>query len=103
MGVLLTQEFEIMRGKIDEHEPTARPQDAAGLGERSFGIVQEVQHLVDDSGIGAIVGKGQIMDIGKPHIAMAEPGLVEADTRAFEHFPVRVDPDKPPGVLGGKL
>jgi hypothetical protein len=62
-----------------------------------------MEHLMDDGGIRAMFREGQIIDIGKPDTTMAEASPIEADTRAFEHFPVRVDSNRPPRAIGGKL
>ena len=45
--MLVTQEFEAMRGEIDQHQRTLWPQDPRRLGNHRRLLIGVVQHLVD--------------------------------------------------------
>ena len=51
MGMLLAQEFELVRREIDHQQPAARAQHARRLADRAGAVVEEVQHLVDDDDV----------------------------------------------------
>ena len=70
MGVLLAQEFEIVRREIDHQQPAARPQHARGLGDRARAVVEKVQHLMDDDDVERILRQREVVDVALAHAAM---------------------------------
>ena len=63
MGGLLAQEFELMRREVDHQQPAARLEQPRGFGDRGCRVVEEVQHLMQDHGIGRAVGKRHVVEI----------------------------------------
>ena len=55
---MLAQEFKLVGREVD-HQKLAASR-AARFGNRSGRIVEEVQHLVQDDGIGGAVGSGTL-------------------------------------------
>ena len=51
MGVLVAQEFEIVRREIDDQQASARPQQARRLADGAGAVVEEVQHLMDNDDV----------------------------------------------------
>ena len=92
MGVIFAEELQIMSREIDDHDTAAGAQYANGFSKGGFRIVEEVQHLMDDYGIGAGFGKGQVVDVGKPDAAIGKACIIEADAGASQHLAVRVRP-----------
>ena len=70
MRELVAQEFLVMGGEIDHQEPPARPQRPRGFGERARGIVEEVQHLVDDDEV-----IGVALDRRRVDVALAQGNI----------------------------
>src|SRR5258708_36501120 len=63
MGVLLAQEFEVVRREIDHHQPALRPQHARRLADRARAVVEEVEHLMDDDDVKGIARQRKIVDV----------------------------------------
>ena len=72
MGVLVAQEFEIVRREIDDQQPPAGPQHARRLADGAGAVVEEVQHLMDDDDVEGIARQGEIVDVAMAHAAMLE-------------------------------
>ena len=70
MGVLVAQEFEVVRREIDHQQPAARPQHARRLADRARAVVEEVQHLVDDDDVEGVARQREIVDVALAHAAM---------------------------------
>ena len=91
MGVLVAQEFEIVRREIDHQQPAAGPQHARRLLDRARAVVEEVQHLVDDDGVEGILRQREVVDVALPHAAMLEPGAVEPRARERQHVERQIE------------
>ena len=57
MGVLLAQEFQLVRREVDDQQPAARAQHARRLADGARAVVEEVQHLMHDDDVEGIVGR----------------------------------------------
>ena len=98
MGMLLRKNSRLWGAKSTR--PSALPVAArARPRERRLRIVQEVQHLMNEDGAGAVLRKRQIINVGEADAAIVKLRIVEADARAFQHFAVGVDPDEPPRAV----
>ena len=85
MGMLLAQEFEIVRREIDDQEPAAGPQHARRLGNRPRAVVEEVQDLMDDDDVERIARQRQIVNVAVADAAMLEPGAIEPGAGERQH------------------
>ena len=72
MGGLLAQEFELMRREIDHEQPAARLEQPCGFRDRGSRVVEEVQHLMQDHGIGGAIGKRHIVEIAVARLGVGE-------------------------------
>ena len=54
MGMLVAQEFEIVRREVDHQQPAGRAQHARRFADRARAVVEEVQHLMDDDDVEGI-------------------------------------------------
>ena len=97
MRELLAQKFLAVRGEIDDQQPPARPQRARRLAQRARGIVEEVQHLMDDDEIVGVALDRRRIDVALPQQRVAQPALVDARAGEREHRRALVDAD---GALG---
>ncbi|MNY80397.1 hypothetical protein D3C86_2214150 [compost metagenome] len=68
--MLAAQEFEVMRGKINDDHLAAGLEQASRLPQHSARIVEIVQHLVDDHDIGWTNGRVERRDIAQPHLGV---------------------------------
>ena len=91
MGVLLAQEFQIVRREIDHQQPPLRAQRARGFGDRTRPIIEEVQHLMDHDDIEGILRHRQFVNIALPHAAMLQPDALQPRARQREHVERHVD------------
>ena len=91
MGVLVAQEFEIVRREVDHQQPPAGPQHARRLVDRARAVVEEVQHLVDDDDVERILRQREIVDVALPDAAMAQAGAVEPRARERQHVERQVE------------
>src|SRR6202042_1910920 len=89
---LVTQEFQIVGGEVDDQEATARTQYACGLAQRAGAVVEEVQHLVNDHDIEAAGRERQIVDVAMTHSTVLQSGTVEAGAGKREHIERQVEP-----------
>ena len=86
MGMLVAQEFEIMRREVDHQQPAARAQHPGRLADRAAAVVEEVQHLVDDDdveGIRAAPTRSKMSPWRTLQFLM--PGVVEPAAREGQH------------------
>ena len=74
MRVFGAEEFEIVRREIDDQHFAARFQRASSLRDGAAGIVEIVQHLVDDDEVGAAGGPVEIGDIAEADLRMRNVG-----------------------------
>ena len=93
MGVLLAQEFELVRGEVDHQQPPARPQQARRFPNGAPAILQEVQHLMDDHHVEGVAAERKIVDVALPDAAMLEACALKIGAGDAEHFGIEVDPD----------
>ena len=91
MGMLVAQEFEIVRREVDHQQPAAGPQHARRLADRARAVVEEVQHLMDDDDVEGILRQREIVDVALPHAAMAQAGAVEPRARQRQHVERHVE------------
>ena len=94
MGVFFAQEFESMRGEVDDDEDAVRPQHPRGFGDRRGGPVGIMQDLMDDDRIERGVGKRQLIHVAEPNDAVVKPGPFEIDAGHGEHLARLVDPQR---------
>ena len=73
MRGLLAQEFELMRREVDHEQPAARLEQPCGFRDRGSRVVEEVQHLMQDHGIGGAVGKRHIVEIAVTRLRVGSP------------------------------
>ena len=76
MGVLVAQEFEVVRREIDDEQTPAGPQHARRLADGAGAVVEEVQDLMDDDDVEGIARHREIVDVAVAHAAMLETGAV---------------------------
>ena len=100
MGVLLAQEFEIVRREIDDQKPSARPQHARRLADGARAVVEEVQHLMDDDDVEGIARQSQIVDVAVAHAAMLEAGAIEPLARQRQHVERQIEAKSALDVVG---
>ena len=85
MGMLVAQEFEIVRREIDHQEAAARPQHARRLAQRAGAVVEEVQHLVNDDHVKSVAWQRQIVDIAVTHGAVFQSGTIQPGACKCQH------------------
>ena len=100
MGVLLAQEFEIMRREVDDQKPAARAQHARRLADGARAVVEEVQHLMDDDDVEGIARQSQIVDVAVAHAAMFQAGAVEPGPRQRQHVERQIKPEPALDIAG---
>ena len=93
MGVLLAQEFEIVRREIDDQQPAARPQHARGFADGAGAVVEEVEHLMDDDDVEGIARQRQVVDVAVAHAAMLEAGAIEPRAGERQHVERQIEAD----------
>ena len=91
MGVLLAQEFQIVRREIDHQQPAAGPQHARRLADGARAVVEEVQHLMDDDDVEGVLRQREIVDVALAHAAMAQARAVEPRARQRQHVERQID------------
>ena len=101
MGMLLAQEFEIVRREVDDQKPSAGPQYARGLADGARAVVEEVQHLVDDDDVEGIARQSEIVDVAVAHAAMFEARAIEPRPRQRQHVERQIKPE-PALDIGGE-
>ena len=100
MGVLVAQEFEIVRREIDDQEAPTRPQHPRRLADGARAVVEEVQHLMDDDDVERVARQRQIVDVALPHAAMFQPGAVEPLARQRQHVERQIEPESALDIAG---
>ena len=70
MGVNAAQFFDIVRGKIHHQQTTLWGQNSCGFGDRPFGMLGIVQHLVEQDGIKAAIGERKGVEIAEHNFSM---------------------------------
>ncbi len=73
MREMLAQRLLFVGGEIDDQQPPAGTQQPRGFGERAAGIVEEMQHLMDDDEIigAALHRRGVDVALAQLHVAQA--------------------------------
>ena len=92
MRRLLAQEFELMRREVHHQQFAAGLEQTRGFGDRGGRIVEEVQHLVQDDGVGGAVGKRDVVKIAVAGLRMCEPGALELHARIASMSRLRSKP-----------
>ncbi len=100
MGVLLAQEFEIVRREIDDQKPAARAQHARRLAHGARAVVEEVQHLMDDDDVEGIARQSEIVDVALAHAAMLQAGAVEPRARQRQHVERQIEAEAALDIAG---
>jgi hypothetical protein len=93
MGGGLAQEFELMGREIDHRQAAVRPEHAGGLDERTLGVVEIMQHLMDRDEIGKAGGVGQGVEVALTDLDMAQPAGLDIGAGNAEHLAALVDAD----------
>ena len=70
------KKFLLVGGEIDDQQASARPQRARRLAQRARGIVEEVQHLMDDDEV-----VGVALDRRRVNVALAQQHVAQARLR----------------------
>ncbi len=91
VGVLLAQEFQVVRREIDHQQPAARRQHTRCLADRARAVVEEVQHLMDDDDVERACRHREIVDVALAHAAMAQARTLDARARQQQHVERKVD------------
>ena len=86
MGVLVAQEFKIVRREIDDQEAPTRPQHTRRLADGARAVVEEVQHLMDDDDVERIARQSEVVDVGVADAAILQAGAVEAGAGERQHI-----------------
>ena len=94
MGVLVAQEFERVRRKIDDHQNPARPQHPGRLGDRRGRPVGIMQDLMNHDRVEGRVGQRQLVHVVAADPPVCEPGPFEIDPRDRQHFARLVDAER---------
>ncbi len=93
MRVLLAQIFFRMRREIDDDQASRRFQRARRLAQRARGIVEIVQHLMQDRQIAGIALDRQRIDVALPQLRIAHARAVEIGARDRQHGRRQIDAD----------
>ena len=93
MGEVGPEEFLVMGVEVDDRDPPAGRERAGGLLQRPGGIVEEVQHLMDDDEVVAVALDRRGVDVALAQLDVAEAGLVDAAPGEREHRRALVDAD----------
>ena len=91
MSVLVAQEFERVRRKIDDDQTAARPQHPRRLGNGGGRPIGIMQHLMDDDRIERRIGERQLVHVPKPDDAVRQTGPLDIDARDREHLARLID------------
>ena len=88
MGIILAQEFQVMRREIGDQQPPARRHHAGGFRDGGPRIVQIMQHLMKQHGIEHIrlARERQAIGVGQPHLRMVEIVAQQPVARDRQHF-----------------
>ena len=95
MGLRLAQEFEAVRREIDHEKPPAGRDEAGRLADRARGIVEVVQHLMDDDEVEGVARERRRVDVALPQLDAGEAGLLEIGAGDREHGVACIEPDGP--------
>ena len=93
MGVLLAQEFQIVRSEINDQQAAARPQHARGFANGAGAVVEEVEHLMNNDDVEGIARQRQVVDIAVTHAAMFEAGAIEPLAGERQHVERQIEAD----------
>ena len=100
MGVLLAQKFEIVRREIDDQQPAAGPQHAHRFADGARGVVEKVQHLVNDDDVERIARQREIVDVALPHAAIFQAGAVEPRAGQRQHVERKIEAEAALDIAG---
>ena len=103
MGVLLAQEFEVVRREIDDQQPAARPQHPRRLADGARAVVEEVQHLMNDDDVERIARQRQVVDVALPHAAILQAGAIEPGAGERQHVERQVEAEAALDVVREQL
>ena len=94
MGVFIEQRGHAMGRKIDDDHTAAGPQHPRGLCQNLRRLFRIVQDHVQRHGIEPFVRERQLVHVGMPDLAVAQPVLVQIVPRNGEHLPAEIDADR---------
>ena len=97
VGVVLAQELVVVLDEVDDDQPAAGPQRARRLADRAGGIVEEMQHLVDDRQVIGVALDRRGVEVALPQLHVVQAALVDARAGQREHRRALVDADRAPG------
>ena len=91
MRMLIPQEFERVRGKIDDNQTAARPQYPRRLGNAGSRPIGVMQHLVNNRRIKRRIRERHLIHVSQPNDAVRQAGLLDVDARHGEHLARLID------------
>ncbi len=97
MRELFAQDLFVVGGEIDHQQAAARPQRSRRFAHRARGIVEEVQHLMDDDEVVGVALDRRRVDVALPQQAIAQAFFSDAGAREVQHRRVLIDAD---GAVG---
>ena len=100
MRRLLAQELKLMRGEVDHQQSAAGGEQASGLGDRGGGIIEKMQHLMQDHRICRAVRQRHIIQIAVAHLRVAEPGAFKLHARIGQHRVIEIETECAVGSAG---
>ncbi len=103
MRRLLAQELKLMRGEVDHQQSAAWGEQARGFGDRGGGIIEEMQHLMQDHRICRAVRQRHIIQIAVAHLRVGEPGALELHARIGQHVAAEIEAERAGGAAGEQL
>ena len=93
MGVVAAQELERVGREVDDQQAAAGGEQLGGLADCAGGIVEEVQHLVDDDEVERVALERRAVDVALPEVDAADLGPLEVGARDGEHRVAAVEAD----------
>ncbi len=93
MGVLVAQEFEIVRREIDDQQPAAWAEHPCRLADGARAVVEKVQHLMNNDGIERIARQREVINVGVTDAAIFQAGAVEPGAGERQHVEREVEPE----------
>src|SRR5215470_1635381 len=91
VSIFFTQEFELMRRKVNDQQPTLRAQHPSRLPDGTAAIVEKMQHLVNDDDIEGIARYRKVENVALSNAAITDACVVKPAAGESQHFVVEID------------